>query len=209
MPPIAAASLIVQWIVIVIMAILLAGTLREVGLIRLRIGDHPGALLTDEGLPLGSIPPPIRFTEVDTGADCALTDFVGSRVLVAILSTSCISCRDLVPHLNEIAKTRRDISVVAVIDDSVEAVLRFRKQTNLTIPLWCSVDRLVSLQAPGTPFIYVLGEDLEVQARGVANDWVGLESLIALEGTPQGGRSFSDAPISGSVEQPAPRRRAS
>jgi hypothetical protein len=43
------ASYIVLWIVVMLLAFLLAGALRQLGLLQLRLGDDPGALITDGG----------------------------------------------------------------------------------------------------------------------------------------------------------------
>ena len=47
------ASYIVLWLVVLVLAFLLAGALRQLGLIQLRLGDDPGALITDTGLERG------------------------------------------------------------------------------------------------------------------------------------------------------------
>ena len=44
------ASYIVLWLVVLVLAFLLAGSLRQLGLMQLRLGDDPGALITDTGL---------------------------------------------------------------------------------------------------------------------------------------------------------------
>ena len=43
------ASYIVLWVVVLVLAFLLAGALRQLGLMQLRLGDDPGALITDTG----------------------------------------------------------------------------------------------------------------------------------------------------------------
>lgn len=44
-----AASLVVLWIVVLILVFFVAGALRLIGLIQLRLGTEPGALITDSG----------------------------------------------------------------------------------------------------------------------------------------------------------------
>ena len=56
------ASYIVLWLVVLVLAFLLAGALRQLGLLQLRLGDDPGALITDTGLERGTIAP--DFTAV-------------------------------------------------------------------------------------------------------------------------------------------------
>ena len=52
------ASYVVLWLVVLVLAFLLAGALRQLGLLQLRLGDDPGALITDTGLKRGTL----RFT---------------------------------------------------------------------------------------------------------------------------------------------------
>ena len=51
------ASYIVLWVVVLVLGFLLAGALRQLGLMQLRLGDDPGALITDTGLERGSKAP--------------------------------------------------------------------------------------------------------------------------------------------------------
>ena len=48
------ASYIVLWVLVLLLAFLLGGALRQLGLFQLRLGDDPGALITDSGLDLNS-----------------------------------------------------------------------------------------------------------------------------------------------------------
>ncbi len=60
------ASFVVLWLLVICMAFLLAGAFRELGLIRLRMGDDPGALITDEGLLRGALAPDFEGIDVLT-----------------------------------------------------------------------------------------------------------------------------------------------
>lgn len=42
--------MLLLWIVVLVMAFLLLGSLRQIGLLQLRLGDDPGALITRSGL---------------------------------------------------------------------------------------------------------------------------------------------------------------
>lgn len=54
------ASVVILWVAVAIVGFLLAGTLRQVGLIQLRLGADPGALITQGGLDRGTLAP--KFT---------------------------------------------------------------------------------------------------------------------------------------------------
>ena len=65
------ASFVVLWMLVLVMGFLLAGALRQLGLIQLRLGDDPGALITDTGLERGTLAP--DFTALETGTGQSLT----------------------------------------------------------------------------------------------------------------------------------------
>ena len=59
------ASYVVLWLLVLVLAFLLAGALRQLGLLQLRLGDDPGALITDTGLERG----PTRSDFTAVGAE--------------------------------------------------------------------------------------------------------------------------------------------
>lgn len=86
------ASVVILWVAVAIVGFLLAGTLRQVGLIQLRLGADPGALITQGGLDRGTLAPKFTGSDID-GGTVRSDDFLGSAVVLIFLSTSCDSCR--------------------------------------------------------------------------------------------------------------------
>ena len=116
------ASYVVLWMLVLVMGFLLAGALRQLGLIQLRLGDDPGALITDTGLERGrsprtsrrSTPGPARASDALEPAEQAAHD----RLHVP----GCLSCRELVPGLNEVRATRgREFDFLVVCRGDVES----------------------------------------------------------------------------------------
>jgi len=93
-------SLVILWIVTLFMAFLLAGALRQIGLLLLRLGADPGLLVTRDGLDRGKLAPDFQGAEAVSGQTIALTSLPKRARAIAFLSDSCVSCRELVPHLN-------------------------------------------------------------------------------------------------------------
>ena len=60
-----AASIIVLWVLVLFLAFLLMGALRQLGLLQLRLGNDPGALVTRSGLDRGTLAP--DFTALPVG----------------------------------------------------------------------------------------------------------------------------------------------
>jgi hypothetical protein len=100
------ASYLVLWLVVFVLAFLLAGSLRQLGLLQLRLGDDPGALITDSGLERGAQAPEFVAANSESGEPVSLYELPPVPRLLVFASPGCLSCRELMPGLNEVRKTR-------------------------------------------------------------------------------------------------------
>ena len=183
------ASYVVLWLIVLALAFLLAGALRQLGLLQLRLGDDPGALITDTGLERGTPAPDFTALESETGELVTLSELSPVARMLVFASPGCLSCRELIPGLNEVRKTRRDVDFLVICRGDVESCQAFGRMNRLEAPMVVDTngqiekDYLVTL----TPFAYLLDHARNVVIRGIANDWRQLESLIEQEGTLQAG----------------------
>ena len=182
------ASYIVLWLVVFALAFLLAGALRQLGLIQLRLGDDPGALITDTGLERGVQAPDFTALDSETEELVTLSELPATPRMIVFASPGCLSCRELIPGLNEVRKTRRgEFDFLVVCRGDIESCQRFGRMNRLEAPMVVDTtgqiekDYIVTL----TPFAYLLDHERNVVIRGVANDWRQLESLLEQEGTIQ------------------------
>jgi methylamine dehydrogenase accessory protein MauD len=181
------ASYIVLWLVVLALAFLLAGALRQLGLIQLRLGDDPGALITDTGLERGTVAPDFTALDSESGELVTLSELAPVPRMIVFASPGCLSCRELIPGLNEVRKTRQDHDFLVVCRGDVESCQAFGRMNRLEAPMVVDTngqiekDYVVSL----TPFAYLLDHERNVVIRGLANDWRQLESLLDQEGTIQ------------------------
>ncbi len=188
------ASYIVLWLVVLMLGFLLAGALRQLGLIQLRLGDDPGALITDSGLERGVKAPDFTALDSETEELITLSELPSVPRMLVFASPGCLSCRELIPGLNEVRKTRREFDFLVVCRGDVESCRGFGRMNRLEAPMLVDTngqiekDYLVTL----TPFAYLLDYEGNVVIRGVANDWRQLESLLEQEGTLQAGRAWFD-----------------
>jgi methylamine dehydrogenase accessory protein MauD len=186
------ASYIVLWLLVLVLAFLLAGALRQVGLMQLRLGDDPGALITDTGLDRGAQAPDFTALDVESGDLVTLSEMSAVPRMLVFASPGCLSCRELIPGLNEVRKTRSDFDFLVVCRGDTESCQAFGRMNRLEAPMVVDTngqiekDYLVTL----TPFAYVLDHERNVVIRGIANDWRQLESLLEQEGTLQRGHAF-------------------
>lgn len=187
------ASYIVLWLVVLMLAFLLAGALRQLGLLQLRLGDDPGALITDTGLERGADAPDFTALAADTGELVSLSDLPAVPRMLVFASPGCLSCRELIPGLNEVRKTRKDFDFLVVCRGDLESCQGFGRMNRLEAPMVVDTngqiekDYAVTL----TPFAYLIDHQGKVVIRGIANDWRQLESLLEQEGTLQAGMSFA------------------
>jgi methylamine dehydrogenase accessory protein MauD len=188
------ASYIVLWLLVLVLAFLLAGALRQVGLMQLRLGDDPGALITDTGLDRGAKAPDFTAVDAESGDLVTLSELSSVPRMLVFASPGCLSCRELIPGLNEVRKTRGDFDFLVICRGDPESCQSFGRMNRLEAPMVVDTngqiekDYLVSL----TPFAYVLDHERNVVIRGIANDWRQLESLLEQEGTLQRGHTFSE-----------------
>ena len=189
------ASYLVLWLVVLVLAFLLAGSLRQLGLIQLRLGDDPGALITDSGLERGAQAPDFIAANSETEEPVTLSEMPAAPRLLVFASPGCLSCRELIPGLNEVRKTRHgEFDFLVVCRGDIESCRAFGRMNRLEAPMVVDTngqiekDYMVTL----TPFAYLLDHEGRVVIRGVANDWRQLESLLDQEGTLQAGRGWVD-----------------
>jgi len=181
------ASYVVLWLVVLTLGFLLAGALRQLGLIQLRLGDDPGALITDTGLERGSKAPDFTGVDAESGELVTLSELDPVARMIVFASPGCLSCRELIPGLNEVRKTRPDFDFLVICRGDVESCQGFGRMNRLEAPMVVDTngqiekDYLVTL----TPFAYLLDHEGNVVIRGIANDWRQLESLLEQEGTLQ------------------------
>ena len=181
------ASYVVLWLLVLALAFLLAGALRQLGLLQLRLGDDPGALITDTGLERGTLAPDFDAPDSETRELVTLSALEPRARMIVFTSPGCLSCRELIPGLNEVRKTRRDFDFLVVCRGDIDSCQSFGRMNRLEAPMVVDTngqiekDYLVTL----TPFAYLLDHERNVVIRGIANDWRQLESLLEQEGTLQ------------------------
>ena len=184
------ASYVVLWLLVLVLALLLAGALRQLGLLQLRLGDDPGALITDTGLERGTLAPDFTAVGAESSELVTLSELPPVPRMIVFASPGCLSCRELIPGLNEVRKTRAgEFDFLVICRGDVESCQAFGRMNRLEAPMVVDTngqiekDYLVTL----TPFAYLLDHERNVVIRGIANDWRQLESLLEQEGTLQSG----------------------
>ncbi|HEY6835674.1 MAG TPA: redoxin domain-containing protein [Gaiellaceae bacterium] len=191
------ASYIVLWVLVLLLAFLLAGALRQLGLFQLRLGDDPGALITDGGLDRGATAPDFTALDSEAGELVSLSDLPAVPRMLVFASPGCLSCRELIPGLNEVRKTRGGYDFLVVCRGDLESCQAFGRMNGLEAPMVVDTTGQIEkdYRVTLTPFAYLIDHEGRVVIRGIANDWRQLESLLEQEGTLQAGLGF--VPVDG------------
>jgi len=196
------ASYVVLWMIVALLTVVMVGTLRQLGIIQLRFGSDPGALITPEGLDRGTEAPRFEGVDVRTQQRIRLDALRGHPSVVVFLSPTCSSCGDLAPHLNDLARERQgEINVVAVCAADETTSREFAQQVKLRTPVLADPTNAIgaSYGVQHTPFAFLLDPSATILIRGVVNTWPQLDALLEEEGTLQS-RKWQPSPTPPTVE---------
>ena len=115
--------------------------------------------------------------------------------MLVFASPGCLSCRELIPGLNEVRKTRKgEFDFLVVCRGDVESCQGFGRINRLEAPMVVDTNGQIEkdYNVTLTPFAYLLDHEGNVVIRGIANDWRQLESLLEQEGTLQTTQTWSE-----------------
>ena len=148
-----AAAFIVQWALLVVLAIVVVALARQIGVLQLRLAPI-GALEVDgEGPPLGNVPE-ARAARTPDGSSTVVGG-PGSGRLVAFVSDTCPICEQVAPSLPAAARAS-GLELQVVSDPDLE----------------------VAYRVPGVPFVVVLDELGLVRSKGTVNSLEQVEGLV-------------------------------
>jgi hypothetical protein len=148
-----AFAFVVQWILLVVLAVIVVALARQVGTLHLRLGPRGALEIDDEGPTLGESPPPIPALTSD-GRSVMLGGPGPGRV-VMFASPTCGVCKEVAPALAP-AAAAAGYSAQILHDPHAERE-------------W---------DVPGTPFVVVLDAAGMVRAKGTVNNLEQVEGLI-------------------------------
>ncbi len=183
-------SEVAQWAVILLTAAMVAGLVYLTADIRRRLGPDQGPLVPNDGLDIGEQAPVIAGADARSGESRVWSPIPGQSAVVAFLSPTCAPCVDLVPHLNRLARSRRDVPVVVVVlpgkgadyGETLDALIAVLRDADGR----AQRDYMVSR----TPLVFAIAPGGFVAMRTVSNDLIGLEDTLDGFGEPQGNRPW-------------------
>ena len=148
-----AVAFVVQWVLVVVLAVIVVALARQVGTLHLRLGPRGALEIDEEGPPLGAAPTTLTANTKD-GRPQKIGGS-GPPRLVLFASPSCNVCQEVAPALPSAAASAGYAASI-VYDADAERE-------------W---------KVPGTPFVVVLDERGVVRAKGTVNNLEQVEGLV-------------------------------
>jgi len=173
-------SNLLLWLLVVVMGLVIAALVRQVGVLHERIAPA-GALAVQEGAVVGEAAPRL---DVETLGGAAL-ELGASRdderaTLLFFLSPSCPVCKTLLPALRSLRRQERGrLDVVLASDGELEEHRRFVAREKLeSFPYVLSPRLGVAYGVSKLPFAALVDGEGTLRARGLVNTREHLESLL-------------------------------
>ena len=185
------------WLLVISMLAALLVVIRELAVIRLRLGPEPGALATNDGPQIGASAPRLAGP-LFGGGDVNLGP--GRPALLLFISPHCDPCLKLLPELRSFVQEQPGFSPHLVCQGTEAEVDALTNLFRIDVPIVVDPQGRITKSVFAintTPFGLALDEDWVVRSKGIPNQYEHLEALVHFQVTPQGERHFVPvAPVS-------------
>lgn len=172
-------SQILLWVVVILLAVLVAALARQVGILHERIAPA-GALTLHQKVAVGEVPTPLVLEAADGGSITVGGPRAGRSQLLFFASPDCPMCKSLLPVLRSVAEAEADwVDVILTGDGDGAAYRRMRDAHGLQrIPLVLSEALGRSFGVSKLPYAVLIDETGRVASLGLVNSREHLESLF-------------------------------
>ena len=173
-------SNLLLWCVIVVMGVVIAALVRQLGVLNARVAPV-GALAVQEGVRVGEAAPQMSAESLaGVPVEIGGPDTDGRATLLFFLSPSCPVCKTLLPALQSMARLEaQHIEVILASDGEPEAHRRFVAEEKLEhMPYLLSPGLGIAYGVSKLPFAALVDASGVLRARGLVNTREHLESLL-------------------------------
>lgn len=173
-------SNILLWILLVALAFVLMGLVRQIGVLHARLAPA-GALMIDKGVAVNEPAP--KITAADRNGRPLNFGYAGDKgQLLFFLSPTCPICKSLLPAVKAIAKARTDLEVVYVSDGDPEAQAALIREFQLEgAPYVVGPEVGMTYQIGKLPYAVLIDAAGVLRAKGLVNSREHLDSLFEAE----------------------------
>lgn len=172
--------LVLQWALILGLAAILLGVVRQIGVLHQRLAPA-GALTMSHGVKAGERAPELRLRTLDGEAlTLGGEDPQGRSTLIAFVAPDCPVCAALIPAIRAIASQEAGwLRVVFASDGDGPAHVPFRQRKGLMeFPYVVSMELGLTYQISKLPYAVLVDEKGTLVAQGLTNTREHLESLF-------------------------------
>ncbi|MGK9233818.1 methylamine dehydrogenase accessory protein MauD [Inquilinus limosus] len=164
--------------VVVVLAVMLAGLARQIGLLHERIAPM-GAMVNDRGPEVGEMAPDLRVTTL-AGQEARIggPSASGRMRLIFFVSPSCPICKKLLPIARSFVGSER-LDVLLVGDGDPADQARMRAEHGIEhVPYVNSPQLGMAFRVGKLPYAVLIDEEGVIRAKGLVNSREHLESLV-------------------------------
>jgi methylamine dehydrogenase accessory protein MauD len=162
-------SSVALWGMVLLLGLLLLGALRALGLLSWRVEQLEATTPSHRGrsgLKPGQQAPDFILPS-SAGAEVALSDFTGRRVLLVFTQTGCGPCHQIVPELNRLDEC--DLQVLVVNNGEPDATRRWADDRRVRFPVLIQEHFQLSrrYEVFATPFAFLIDEGGVIRSTGI------------------------------------------
>lgn len=182
MPSFYLVAQLVLWGVVLLLAFLLLGVCRTLGLLQWRLEQLEATMprrVGRDGLAIGSPAPSVMLTDAH-GVQVSLSELLGRRLLLVFAQANCDPCHRIVPELNRLARND-ELQVFAVVRGSPAEARQWAEETGASFPVFAQDGVSVSqrFQVYATPFAFLVNERGVIQSKGFISTRRYLQYVLA------------------------------
>ena len=166
-------SCIALWVLVLFLAFLVLGALRNQGLLNWRLDQLQATTpsrLGRDGLRPGKKAPDFTLPSA-AGPELSLHEFSGRRVLLVFVQGGCGPCHQVVPELNKLHH-KGEPAVLAVFNGDPEVARKWAAEVKAGFPLLSQEKFAVSkrYEMYATPFAFLIDERGVIASKGIINN---------------------------------------
>ena len=172
-----AASNILLWVVVVLLAVMNYALLRQIGVLYERVAPA-GALMVNRTLEIGQQAPALEALALD-GSRISIAPSSGRSQLLFFLSPDCPVCGELTPALMSAAQAESAwVDVVLVSDGEEQDHRGYVSRKDIELPYVVSELVGKSYGVSKLPYAVLIDENQRVASMGIVNSREHLDSLF-------------------------------
>jgi methylamine dehydrogenase accessory protein MauD len=178
-------SYVALWLVVLLLAFLLLGALRALGLLRWRLEQMEATTPSRTGrggLKPGKKAPDFTLPSVARG-EVSLHDFAGRRVFLVFTQSGCRPCHKVAPELNRLHAAGA-VQVLVVNNGEAEATQKWAAEVKVRFPVLMQQQFSVSkrYEMYATPFAFLIDEHGVIASKGIINNAQHIDFVLSRAG---------------------------